>query len=262
MELHPEAVLLAAVRGVEALLGLGAGRGEGGLVDAGPGRVRHEAGVRAVLLRQPRLLLLLDLLLQRRHRGVDLVLALGAGHVSGRGGVCFVWVFTCTLGDAALGPPGRGEASAASSLALICCRSPACTCPADMLCTRRSVPGLPGAGPGLKLARCSSLMLSATLGPRRVTTASCAPPLSGSSSLWRRCGGGGGRNSMLPRGVVVLLCPASESSQLTVLGVRLVGGAGLLLTWLQLRLSRVPRPFTPEYYASSYISTNIISHIL
>ena len=108
MELHPEAVLLAAVRGVEALLGLGAGRGEGGLVDAGPGRVRHEAGVRAVLLRQPRLLLLLDLLLQRRHRGVDLVLALGAGSVSG--GVCCLGIYLHTRGRGPGSPrPGRGE---------------------------------------------------------------------------------------------------------------------------------------------------------
>ena len=110
LELHSEAVLLAAVRGVEALLGLGAGRGEGGLVDAGPGRVRHEAGVRAVLLRQPRLLLLLDLLLQRRHRGVDLVLALGAGHVSGRGGLCCLGISLHPRGRGPGPPrPGRGE---------------------------------------------------------------------------------------------------------------------------------------------------------
>jgi len=54
---------------------------------------------------------------------------------------------------------------------------------------------------------------------------------------------------MLPRGVVVLLWAVSASlhwSWLMTLGVRLVGGAGLLLTWLQLLLRRVPRPFTPS----------------
>jgi len=54
---------------------------------------------------------------------------------------------------------------------------------------------------------------------------------------------------MLPRGVVVLLWPGppSPSSWLITLGVRRVGGAGLLLlTWLQLRLSKVPRPLTPS----------------
>ena len=54
---------------------------------------------------------------------------------------------------------------------------------------------------------------------------------------------------MLPRGVVVLLWAVSASlhwSWLMTLGVRLVGGAGLLLTWLQLLLRRVPRPFTPK----------------
>lgn len=72
-------------------------------------------------------------------------------------------------------------ARAASSLAIIFCLSGVPECPGgpDMLCTLRRVPGLAGAGPVPRL--CSSLMVSATLGPRLVTI-SC----SASSSLCRR----------------------------------------------------------------------------
>ena len=48
---------------------------ERGLIEDRTRRVRHQAGVHTVTrLSHPRLLLLMDLLLQRGHRGVDLVL--------------------------------------------------------------------------------------------------------------------------------------------------------------------------------------------
>ena len=95
LKLHPEAVLrgglrrgllvlLEAAAGVDwslvlVLLLLGPGPGPlllvGALLDPGPWRVA-QACLLAVVL-EPRLLLLLDLLLERRHRRVDLVLGRG-----------------------------------------------------------------------------------------------------------------------------------------------------------------------------------------
>lgn len=87
--------------------------------------------------------------------------------------------------------------------------------------------------------RVSARTLSATLGAR--------PSSSASSSLWRRWGGGGGRNSMLPRGVVLLL-PGSVSCSAScerAEEARRMGGGGFSEAWDMLRLKIVPLLATP-----------------
>ena len=63
------------------------------MTEDGPGRMRHEAGLHTVTgLLQPGLLLLLDLLLERRYRGVDLVLlGLSSSPHTGRHGARSHW---------------------------------------------------------------------------------------------------------------------------------------------------------------------------